>query len=136
MNPTTSGPTLLIVDDDAALCFLFSYLLNERGYSAISAGSGKEAIRVYRDRRTEVVMVLLDMQMPDLDGLQVLAQLREINSDVRVIIISGYADQLTSELRNERGVVAFLAKPFSLESLLEVLAVEGFAPPLTVKRGR
>jgi CheY-like chemotaxis protein len=136
MNATAPGPTLLIVDDDAPLCYLFSFLLNERGYRVISAGSGQEAIKRYRDHSKEIAIVLLDIGLPDLDGLDVLAQLRKINSTVRAVMMSGHTERLTPEQASEPGVVAFLAKPFSIQALIEALAAAGVAPPMPAGCGR
>jgi two-component system cell cycle sensor histidine kinase/response regulator CckA len=128
MNPSVPGPTLLVVDDDAAVCFSLSFLLNNDGYSVIAASAGQEAIKLYREHWGKIAIVLLDIQMPDVDGLEVLAKLRQINPAVRVIFMSGYAEQLTQEENNRPGVVALLAKPFSIGSLLEALAAAGVVP--------
>src|SRR5579859_4326377 len=97
MDVTPSAPTVLVVDDDCTLCSALALLLNTRGYSVLSAGSGQEAIKQYRDHWREIVIVLLDLQMPDLSGLEVLAQLREINSAVRAFLISGHVEILTPQ---------------------------------------
>jgi two-component system response regulator (stage 0 sporulation protein F) len=127
MNPPVSGPTLLVVDDDATVRFSLSFLLDQDGYNVITASGGHEAIELYRERWGEIAIVLLDIQMPELNGLEVLAHLREINSAVRAIVMSGYAEQLMSGEYHHLGV-AFLSKPFAIESLLGVLAVAGVVP--------
>jgi len=136
MNVTASASTVLVVDDDSTLRSALSLLLNARGYSVLSAGGGQEAINLYRDRWREIAIVLLDFQMPDLDGLEVLARLREINPVARAFLISGHAAELTPEQLNEPGVIACIAKPLPVESLFEGLAEAGAAPPRPGQNGR
>jgi CheY-like chemotaxis protein len=124
---------VLIVDDDSTLNGAMALLLNTRGYSVLSAGSGQEAIKQYREHWREIAIVLLDFQMPDLDGLEVLAQLREINSAVRALLISGHLEMFSPQQLTEPGVVAYFPKPLPIESLFEVLATAGVAPPGSVK---
>jgi two-component system response regulator GlrR len=130
MNPTAPRPTLLVIDRDFALCYLFAYLLNKHGFGAISAGSAEVAIKLYRDHWREIAAVLLDLKVSDLDGLEVLAQLRQINSNIRAILMTEHAGQLTPQQHNEPNVVAALAKPFTIDLLLEVLTAAGLGPPI------
>ena len=80
-----SQPEILVVDDDEAVRQLLCVALPHYGFNAIVAGSGAEAVALYRLHHDFINLVLLDVQMSPLDGPQTLASLREINPHVRAI---------------------------------------------------
>ena len=81
--------TILVMDDDLlALESLESYL-KQAGYTVVTASSAREAVEQARDNPCDVA--LLDMKMPEMDGFQVAAMLRQLQPDLRVVIFTGYA---------------------------------------------
>lgn len=106
--------TILLVDDEPDVLKLCGEVLEEAGYKVLAAGGGKEAVEIYRSKSREIMLVILDMVMPEMDGGDVYHALRDINPDVRVLLASGYSkDGRAGELM-EQGVRGFVQKPFRI----------------------
>jgi len=111
---------VLVVDDEAVICSLLSEFLTLEGYQAVIACSGKEALS-YAEREKPHV-VLLDIKMPGMNGLDVLAKIKKANKDTKIIIMTG---EDTPELFTEAkalGADYCILKPFKLENLRRFLA--------------
>jgi PAS domain S-box-containing protein len=109
--------TILIVDDQQIVGEVGSEMLSILGYDVLTAGSGEEALGLYRERRNDILLVVLDMIMPGMSGSETFDRLKEINPDVRVILSSGYSmDGQASEILS-RGCRGFIQKPFNLQDL-------------------
>jgi CheY-like chemotaxis protein len=92
-------------------------LLRELGFSVLVVCSGEEALQEFQRHGSDISMVLLDMTMPGLSGVDTLKKLRELQPDVRAVLSTGYDEQSTAaELAGVRPVV-FLKKPYSLADL-------------------
>ncbi len=113
--------TLLVVDDETFVLKASTEILEELGYRTFSAGNGGQAIALFREKAKQIDAVLLDMIMPDLNGNQVLAEMRKIDPAVRVIRCSGYS---LSDMQAEAPFPEseeFLQKPYTIEALSAVL---------------
>ncbi len=106
--------TILVVDDEPLLRRIAQKLLQKLGYHVLEASSGRKALEIFREKGREIDLVLLDLIMPGLSGLQTLEQLRAIDPGVPVLICSGCDDSEAQELPSG---VNFLPKPFPLELL-------------------
>ena len=106
----TKKPRILVVDDEAAMRGALKDWLMEDGYDVESAGSGEEAISMAQDREWEVV--LLDLKMPGMDGLETLKRLKEINSEAEILIMTAYATVDTAVQAMKEGAFDYLVKPF------------------------
>lgn len=104
--------TILIVDDEEVVLDVNREILESQGYAVLAARSGKEALEIYRQRRGEIALVLLDMVMPGINGEETFGLLKRIDPGVKVILASGYStnDQIRNMMRN--GCCGFLQKPF------------------------
>jgi two-component system cell cycle sensor histidine kinase/response regulator CckA len=111
--------TILLVDDEPVLRQVCARLLAKLGYRVLEAPGGEEALELYRSEARSIDLVLLDVIMPGLSGLETLDRLRELNPEVRVLLCSGYGDRAGGELPPE---VGFLAKPYTLELLSQKVA--------------
>ncbi len=120
-QPEGVRPTLLVVDDEEALCNLIRDALARRGYRVLVATSGPEGVRLYREHAPHVKLVILDMVMPGMDGRAVFEALRAIDPDVRVLVSSGYMDEGTAANILRRGVAGFLRKPYTLRELVDAV---------------
>src|SRR5579875_2064002 len=109
---------ILIVDDEADIRRLLEDILREEGYAVASTGSANEALVLLRDVTYDVL--LLDIWLPDRDGLDVLNELRSLDSDNKpeVIIISGHGTIETAVRATKLGAFDFLEKPLMLERTL------------------
>jgi CheY-like chemotaxis protein len=111
-------PVILIADDDQLCLDVGVRMLQELGYTVLKARDGQEAIEVYKTNQNNIDLVILDMKMPNNGGLT-FDQLRKINADVKILIISGYTeDYRIRELINQ-GCEGFIQKPFNLMVLSE-----------------
>lgn len=113
--------TILVVDDEKAVLETVEAMLRSAGFEVAAAGSGREAIELFRERADRIDTVLLDMSMPDLDGEATFRELRQIRPDARVILYSGYTEQNVFSRFSERGVAGFLHKPFRKQELIAKL---------------
>ncbi len=84
---------MLLVDDDARVRLVTELLLRSIGFDVLATGTGRDAIREFERRATEVKLVVLDVTMPDLNGDQVLEELRRCRPDVPVLLCSGYSEE-------------------------------------------
>jgi CheY-like chemotaxis protein len=110
---------ILVVDDEELIRSLINQLLTELNYSVISCGNGQDAINYFSKNSQIVDVVILDMNMPIMSGVDCLAELRKIRKDVKVIISTGYSMQSKTQKIFVQGVSGFVKKPFKLSELAE-----------------
>ncbi len=124
-------PTILLVDDDAAVRHLVGRVLREEGYTALDAASGSEAVAI---AATEPIdLVLLDLNLPGESGWDVLERLTTCHSGVAVIVITARSNQLFTSLG--AGVGALLGKPLDFPTLLDTVRAL-LAEPVESRRAR
>lgn len=107
--------TILIVDDERDVLLFISKVFQPQGYNTITAASGIEALKYLHELAGKIDLVLLDLAMPEMGGIQVLKAIRKDYGELPVIILTAY-----SERRNEVesiGIEGFMTKPYSLEEL-------------------
>jgi CheY-like chemotaxis protein len=109
---------ILLADDDRSIRESFGKLLSQRGYEVLLAGNGEEALAQLQSERID--LLLLDLQMPGMDGWDVLQRLGAPFCSLPVILVTGLADQLDS--KKIPGLSALLEKPVEGELLLETVA--------------
>jgi len=107
---------ILIIDDEKAIRKTLSEILSYEGYKIEEAGDGEEGLRRFRDKTFDVV--LCDIKMPKLDGIEFLEKVRESNPDVPVIMISGHGNIDTAVEAVKKGAYDYIAKPPDLNRLL------------------
>jgi len=113
--------TVLLVDDEEMILEVGAEMIKAVGYDVITAAKGSQAIEIYREQMAEIDVVLLDMVMPTMSGGELFDQLKRIDSNVRVILSSGYSlDGEASEIIS-RGCNGFIQKPFNIKELSEKL---------------
>lgn len=116
MPPQTATLTrLLIVDDELAICDFLRAFFVHRNYDVRTACSGEEALQTAESFRPRIV--LLDVRMPGLSGIDVLEQLRQRQPDVNVIMITAVVDEGLMERARQLGALDYINKPFSLDYL-------------------
>jgi len=113
--------TILVIDDEKMVIDVTREILEVLGYDVIMATSGDEAVDIYRRNKSEISLVVLDMIMPGMSGGETFDALKQINPLVKVILSSGYSlNNKVSEIL-QRGCLAFLQKPFSIQELSRVI---------------
>lgn len=115
--------TILLIDDDPTVLRSTRRLLEQRGYDVICANNGQVALEIFRERGEHVDLVMLDLVMPIMDGIEAFGLIKEARADVPVIITSGCQErELQGQSVFERwGKPVFLAKPFTEPSLDQAL---------------
>jgi len=113
----TSGPLVLVVDDDPRLREFMRVNLEMEGYSVREAASADEALEALEDQAPE--LVLLDVVMPGVDGWQMLQRMQERHGSIPVIMFSGQVDANSASEAEERGARGFVGKPFDPQQLIE-----------------
>lgn len=118
-NPRSTGRRILLVDDDDSIVEPVRMALLERGHEVLRARDGHEAIlRVERDQPD---LVVLDLVMPRRSGFSVLDRIRSGPTSPRVVMVTGNAEPQYRAAAELRGADAFMAKPFDIDELLEVV---------------
>jgi two-component system, NtrC family, nitrogen regulation response regulator NtrX len=107
---------ILIVDDETGIRDSLAGVLTDEGYSASSVESGEAALDVLR--KTEFDVVLLDIWLPGIDGLETLERIRELDNEPEVIMISGHGTIETAVRATKLGAYDFLEKPLSIDKTL------------------
>ena len=114
--------TILVVNDEQHVNFLLKEMLEGMGYKVMQSFNGKEALDVVKNNSDELDFVLLDMVMPELSGYDTFFRLKNIKSDIRILIISGYARNTQVSDMLKHGACGFLQKPFEMHQLPERIA--------------
>lgn len=109
--------TILLVDDETIVREVNDEIISALGYRVLNAGNGEQALEIYRERGEEIDLVILDMIMPEMNGAEVFAKLRDINPEVRVLLASGYSVEGQAARIMAQGCNGFIQKPFTLELL-------------------
>ena len=110
-------PEILVVEDEATVLTMMEVALRHYGFAVQSAASGQEAIDLYQRHHQTIALVLLDVQMPDLDGPDTLTALQKINPGVRFCFISGHTGKYDAEELRAMGAAHVIQKPFASLSL-------------------
>lgn len=113
--------TILLVDDEESVRTLGTRMLERIGFKVLLAADGHEALDVYRNRRDEIALILLDLTMPQMDGEETLHELRRIDAKVRVVISSGYTEAEIAPQFAGKPLFGFLQKPYTLSALTQCL---------------
>jgi two-component system, cell cycle sensor histidine kinase and response regulator CckA len=114
----TGQGTILLVEDEEGLRSLNARGLRSRGYSVIEASNGIEALEALEEKNGAVDLVVSDVVMPEMDGPTLLKTMRGRNPDLKIIFVSGYAEDAFEKSLPENQQFAFLPKPFTLSQLV------------------
>ncbi|RLB39757.1 MAG: sigma-54-dependent Fis family transcriptional regulator [Deltaproteobacteria bacterium] len=108
--------TVLVVDDELSILQSLEGILSDEGYEVICAASGREALEKIKETMPDIV--LLDIWMPEMDGIETLVKIREISPQIQVVMMSGHGTIETAVKATKLGAYDFIEKPLSLEKLL------------------
>ncbi|SPF45414.1 Response regulator receiver protein [Syntrophobacter sp. SbD1] len=113
------GMEILIVDDEVEFAETFAERLELRGFTAHTANSGEEALRIVEECAAKVMV--LDLKMPGMDGLEVLRRVKKAHPLVQVIILSGHGSEIDEAYGRSLGAFAWLRKPADFGDILEAV---------------
>ncbi|MBD3184884.1 response regulator [Candidatus Poribacteria bacterium] len=111
--------SILIIDDEDKIRHALSYALTLAGHHVITASDGEEGISIFKDGSYDLVFV--DLKMPDMDGWEVIKQLKYIDPDVILVIMTGWRVSLDDKRLQENEVEAVITKPFDLSEINRLL---------------
>jgi len=114
--------TVLLVDDEESIRAISSQQLRRLGLQVLTAEDGLQAVNLYRERKDAIVLVLLDLTMPHMNGEEAFRELRQINPNVRVILASGYAEDDIAARFAGMGLAGCLQKPYTVDRLRSLLS--------------
>ena len=106
---------ILIVDDEIDVCDFVKYFFEERDFQVFTALSGNEALRIVRREKPQIV--LLDIRMRGIDGIETLKRIRQIDKDVKVIMVTAVEEQDKMDAARQFGATEYITKPLVLEEL-------------------
>jgi DNA-binding NtrC family response regulator len=113
----------LVIDDDQGVREAASRLLEFFGFRVLQAVDGRHGTEVFRAHQSEIVVVILDMTMPEMNGEETFREIRRVRSDVPVILTSGYNEIEATRRFTAKGLAGFLQKPFTPKELTQRLAL-------------
>jgi DNA-binding NtrC family response regulator len=112
-------PRILIVDDDEGIRTVLAAVLEEKGYTVDTAENGKEAIE--KTQTNLYNLALIDIRLPDMEGTQVLAKMKDTTPKMRKIIITGFPSVQNSVEALNKGAHAYIMKPFDMDKALKTV---------------
>ncbi|HOP27993.1 MAG TPA: response regulator [Spirochaetota bacterium] len=115
--PVTGHALILLVDDEEMLTEVNGSILETLGYSVTACSSGAEALRIFSDKPEAVDLVITDMTMPGMTGLDLASEIKKIKPGIPVILCTGFSEQLTKEKAEETGICDIVMKPFTAAEL-------------------
>lgn len=127
---TGKGARVLVVDDDASMRTTLVDILEAEGYTASAASSGESALEICSTQ--EIDVVLMDLRMPGMGGMEAFDRIRSLGRDTRIILMSAYGSDEITHSALDKGAVAFLPKPLQLEDVLKLIAAVNDAAILVV----
>jgi CheY-like chemotaxis protein len=116
------GGTILLVDDERMVRRSGARLLKRLGYSVLLAEDGEAALEIYAREQEEIELVILDVAMPIMDGIECFNRLRQMNPHVRVLLCSGFPSGHQVEKALAAGGAGFLSKPFERWQFAKAIA--------------
>jgi two-component system cell cycle sensor histidine kinase/response regulator CckA len=121
-TPSAGSGTILLVDDEDMVLEVGTRLLEKLHYAVLKAENGRDALSLFARHADQVVLVILDINMPGMSGRVVFEELRKLKPDVKVLLTSGFGlDGQTQELLASGGC-SFVQKPFSIADLTQKLS--------------
>ena len=110
---------VLVVDDEEEICELTRSFLRKKNYCTLGATSRKEAIEIVKKDQPQIV--LLDIRLGEESGLETLSQIKEINKDIKVIMVTALNDEDSVSQAKSQGADDYISKPFTAEFLEDIL---------------
>ncbi len=109
--------TVLLIDDDKSIRETITDILTDEGYNVISAENGMRGINLCKDNDVDIALV--DLWLPNIDGMTVIQEMLKIKPDIKIIVISAHGNIQTAVDALKIGAKDFLEKPISIDKLLE-----------------
>ena len=119
-NNWKGSGTVLLVDDEETVRGIGKDMLQEFGFTTITANNGREAVEIFKTT-PDISFVILDLTMPHMDGEQCFRELRQLKPDIKVIMSSGFSEYEVTQKFMGKGLAGFIQKPYKLSALKEAI---------------
>jgi CheY-like chemotaxis protein len=118
----TRPATILVVEDETALRRLICFSLEKRKHTVLEAKDGVEAVEIFRQHAAQIQLIVTDLMMPRMDGLELKQHVAALRPDVKFLFMSGYAEHIVEQHRASLEDCAFLEKPFLPKELADKIS--------------
>ncbi len=115
-------PKVLVVDDEQLIRWSLRETLTQQGYEVVEAGDGRAALRFFQPGADPIDVVLLDLRLPDTDGIKVLQHIKATDRQCQVILVTAFGSPETTEQALQKGAFLVTNKPFKVEDILHFVA--------------
>ena len=112
---------ILIVEDDRQILALSQELLEHLGYQVVTATNGDQALTLFQQRQQDIDLIMLDLNLPGLDGYQVLSRFKSLAPSIRIIVTSGFFGLAEEARLKAAGAAETISKPFRTQQLQEAI---------------
>lgn len=112
-------PQILVIDDEKDICNVLKKVLTLDGYTVFTALDGVSGLKIVKEKRPDII--LLDLKMPKMDGIEVLRHIKKIDKNIVVVIITGYGTMDTARMAMKLGAFDYITKPIDLEYVKAVI---------------
>lgn len=109
------GKNILLVEDEEFTRVFLARFIERKGITVIAAGTGKQAIEEYKQNSPDCI--LLDLRLPDMEGIDVLKKIKEINPQAKIYFVSGFDDDYLQKQAENLGAAGYIQKPISLDDI-------------------
>jgi CheY-like chemotaxis protein len=114
--------TILLIDDEEMVINISEMMLKKLGYKVLKAHSGFEGLELFEENKSKIDLIISDLEMPEMNGKEVMDKLREINPQIKVMLSSGALTDTDEQDIMNKGFNGFLKKPYNLNTLCEKMA--------------
>lgn len=116
-SPSAVTPYLLVIDDDDMVLDILNEVLQSTAIRIVNAHTGNEGLEVFSQLQEKIKLILLDLFLPDISGMEIYKTLIQIRPDIRILFMSGFPDQDILKLKDLPGKFDFIQKPFSIREI-------------------
>jgi len=110
--------SVLVIDDEEMIRELARDVLEMNGFTTLCAENGMQGVATYEEHREKIGCIILDLTMPEMSGLETYSKLKEINTDVKIILSTGHGRDRDAQEIIARGVLGVIQKPYRIEELV------------------
>lgn len=113
------NPLVLVIDDQPGIRKLLNEVLSEEGYNVVTAGNGYEGLQ--RAKEQKPALILMDMKMPGMDGIETLREIKRYNQTIKVIMMTAYGELEMVNQAQLLGAENYITKPFDINALCQLI---------------
>lgn len=121
-DPFAGEGTILIVDDEEDVRTVAALMVERLGFKSLKASDGRVGLEIFREHKSDISCVILDLTMPHMDGEETFREMRRLDSEVTVLLCSGYNEQDATQRFSGKGLGGFIQKPFNVATLKSKLS--------------